>query len=216
MINYHPDSQLLTSYVSGELMTSFSCAVAIHLEKCPSCRHKAESFIEQKACHAFQFEESNGDSSEFDGMLNAILSDDGIDTPPINYLKEMEIGGEQFTLPRALSKLSFGKASSIGKISRSRAKLDEGSVRTSLMHIEAGGKVPQHTHKGYELTLVLSGKFKDESGEYSEGDFIFLEGKHKHQPVSVNGCLCMTIVSDSLHFTQGINKLLNPIGTYIY
>ncbi|MFQ3312714.1 MAG: putative transcriptional regulator, partial [Colwellia sp.] len=33
---------------------------------------------------------------------------------------------------------------------------------------------------------------------------------------STNGCLCFTVANDALHFTQGINKLLNPIGSFIY
>ncbi|WP_133407611.1 ChrR family anti-sigma-E factor [Parashewanella tropica] len=216
MINYHPDPQLLAAFASGELMTSFSCAVATHLEKCPTCRYRADHLTNQQADDVFHQEVGDEDNSEFDNILSAILDDDVIDMPLLPSLQPFQIGGENFILPRALSNLSFGKASSIGKISRSRAKLDEGTVRTSLLHIQAGGNVPQHSHKGYEVTLVLSGAFEDEADRYAEGDFIFLEGEHKHQPISRDGCLCMTIVSDSLHFTQGINKLLNPIGAYIY
>jgi putative transcriptional regulator len=53
-------------------------------------------------------------------------------------------------------------------------------------------------------------------GTYHEGDFIWLDGKHTHNPITKEGCLCLTVASDSLHFTQGLTKILNPIGKFIY
>jgi putative transcriptional regulator len=85
-----------------------------------------------------------------------------------------------------------------------------------LLHIQPGGSVPEHTHNGFELTVLIAGDFSDDQGEYVPGDFIMLDKKHQHHPVSEKGCLCFTVANDSLHFTQGINKLLNPIGTFIY
>jgi putative transcriptional regulator len=64
--------------------------------------------------------------------------------------------------------------------------------------------------------LLLEGSFEDEMGSYHEGDFIWLDGKHTHNPVTKEGCLCLTVASDSLHFTQGLTKMLNPIGKFIY
>ena len=76
--------------------------------------------------------------------------------------------------------------------------------------------MPEHTHKGFELTLLLDGSFSDDKGEYVKGDFIMLDASIKHNPISQDGCLCYTVANDALHFTQGINKLLNPIGNFIY
>jgi putative transcriptional regulator len=95
-------------------------------------------------------------------------------------------------------------------------QLDENEIHTNLLHIEPGGSVPEHTHKGFELTLLLEGSFVDEKGTYVKGDFILLDGNHQHHPVSEGGCLCYTVANDAMHFTQGINKLLNPIGSFIY
>jgi putative transcriptional regulator len=64
--------------------------------------------------------------------------------------------------------------------------------------------------------LLLDGEFSDDQGDYVPGDFIMLDAENTHQPISEKGCLCFTVANDSLHFTQGINRLLNPIGTFIY
>jgi putative transcriptional regulator len=34
----------------------------------------------------------------------------------------------------------------------------------ALYHIRAGGRIPQHTHRGSEMTLILEGGFSDANG----------------------------------------------------
>ena len=45
-----------------------------------------------------------------------------------------------------------------------------------------GAKVPEHTHKGQEATLVLDGVFNDEKDEYKDGDFVLLDPSKTHTP----------------------------------
>ena len=129
---------------------------------------------------------------------------------------ELEIKNRHYTLPRALHSLTLQKQQKLGKSTRTRIDLNEGNVKASLLHIEPGGSVPMHTHKGFELTLLLDGEFEDEMGKYTKGDFIWLNGEHEHTPTTQTGCLCFTVSDDALQFTQGISKLLNPIGQFIY
>jgi putative transcriptional regulator len=64
--------------------------------------------------------------------------------------------------------------------------------------------------------LLLQGSFEDEMGTYHAGDFIWLNGKHIHQPVTKTGCVCLTVSSDAIRFVKGVSQLLNPIGQFIY
>ena len=126
-----------------------------------------------------------------------------------------------YEVPVYLATVRFNGLFSLAEVggkddSAAGLQLDEGEIHTSLLHIDPGGSVPEHTHNGFELTLLLAGSFTDEQGEYVAGDFIMLDKRHQHHPVSEHGCLCYTVANDSLHFTQGINKLLNPIGSFIY
>ena len=91
---------------------------------------------------------------------------------------EIEVSNTRVTLPRAIRSISLKEWQGIGKISRARLKLDDDERRMSLLHIAKGGNVPQHTHQGYEITLLLEGSFEDEMGSYQAGDFIWLDGKH--------------------------------------
>ncbi|QYK14329.1 ChrR family anti-sigma-E factor [Shewanella rhizosphaerae] len=158
-----------------------------------------------------------GDSDEFADCINAITAlerDDAQQLP--QTVTEIAVGGERIPLPTALKSIALKEWQGMGKLSRSRLALDDGDLRMSLLHIDKGGSVPCHTHKGFEITLLLQGSFTDEMGEYRKGDFIWLDGQHTHQPVTEEGCVCLTVSSDAIRFTQGMSQLLNPIGRFIY
>lgn len=149
-------------------------------------------------------------------MIADITSTEQLDTVVERENIVIDIKGSAYSLPTPLHNISRGKQASVGKLTRSRLQLDEGEIHSSLLHISPGGGVPAHTHKGFELTVLLNGSFSDEHGEYNQGDFIMLDKTDQHYPVSEKGCLCFTVANDALHFTQGINKLLNPVGSFIY
>ncbi|WP_440873901.1 ChrR family anti-sigma-E factor [Thalassotalea sp. PLHSN55] len=228
MIKHHPKLALIQSFVDGELPASLSAGIAIHADMCPVCQEKIAQLTEQMASASFEqaflhtFAVEDGDDiaqvaePDFEQMLAEITESDQQDAVVAKPLKQVSLGGEQYTLPKALTHVELAGSANIGKLTRARCQLNEGEIHSSLLHISPGGSVPEHTHKGFELTVLLAGSFSDDSGEYVAGDFIMLDGNHTHHPVSEKGCLCFTVANDALHFTQGINKLLNPIGSFIY
>lgn len=225
MIKHHPTFELLKSYVDGDLPASLSIGISIHAEMCSACQHTIAQLTEQVANQAFEAEQltttTDIDDNEnidhdFELMMKEITASDQIDEIIEIAPRHVSFRGNTYNLPSALSSVDIGYSANIGKLSRSRIKLDESEIHTSLLHINPGGGVPSHTHKGFELTLLLEGSFDDSEGRYVKGDFIMLDGKHTHTPISNDGCLCYTVANDALHFTQGINKLLNPIGNFIY
>ncbi|MFA0569445.1 ChrR family anti-sigma-E factor [Vibrio gallaecicus] len=150
-------------------------------------------------------------------MINQITANtDLVQTTSPTENVEVEVAGQSFTLPRALHSVVRKEWLGLGKISRARLDFEDGSRHASLLHIAEGGQVPSHTHKGFEITLLLQGSFDDEMGHYSAGDFVWLDGKHTHNPVTQEGCVCLTVSSDALHFTKGVSQLFNPLGKYIY
>jgi putative transcriptional regulator len=228
MIKHHPKFELIQAFVNGDLPASLSAGIAIHADMCEECQQKIAQLTEQVAENSFEeefldrFIVDEDDTLEsiaainFDDMIESIVESSDIDLVTDKVEKTVNYNGENYVLPLALNNMKLGKHAHIGKLTRTRIQLDEGEIHSSLLHIEPGGGVPEHTHKGFELTVLLDGSFHDASGEYVKGDFIMLDASHKHQPISTNGCLCYTVANDALHFTQGINKLLNPIGSLIY
>lgn len=220
MIKHHPKLELLQRFVHGDLPASLSAGITIHAQMCPQCSELIQQLTEQAASDSFDTDNAVMDCSigdlDIDAMIDAITLSDDIDTLVNKPAVTMTFREITYTLPNAIANMTYGKTANIGKLARARIMLDEGEIRTSLLHIEPGGGVPEHTHNGFELTLLLEGSFDDDDGHYVAGDFILLDGRHQHNPISEQGCLCYTVANDSLRFTQGINKLLNPIGSFIY
>ncbi|AIY64421.1 ChrR family anti-sigma-E factor [Pseudoalteromonas piratica] len=222
MIKHHPQLSLLKTYCAGELPAAISVIIAAHIELCPHCQQQVEALTTKVAKEAFtytheeDFEQTDLLEVDFASMIDDITLDDGIDEISVAEPLEVTLNQDNYYLPQVLRNLDLSSWASLGKLSRSRVALDDANLHTSLLHIDADGSVPEHTHNGFEITLLLDGSFKDEMGEYTKGDFIWLDGKHTHNPITEHGCLCLTVSSDSLHFTQGLSKLLNPIGKFIY
>ena len=150
-------------------------------------------------------------------MIDAITEQPAqVNSALAHTVNEIEVSGMRIKLPRAIKSIALREWQGLGKLSRARLALEDQELRASLLHIDKGGSVPCHTHKGFEITLLLQGSFEDEMGTYSAGDFMWLDGKHTHQPVTKEGCVCLTVSSDAIHFTQGMSQLLNPIGRFIY
>ncbi|MDO6427898.1 ChrR family anti-sigma-E factor [Thalassotalea sp. 1_MG-2023] len=225
MIKHHPTFEMLKAYVTGDLPASLAAGVSIHADKCDECRKQIALLTEQIAEVSFEPEHDplhfgnvsdETMSVDFEQMLDNICSDDSITLTKPTEAKTITLRDTPYQLPRAMQHMEISSSANIGKLSRARVMLDEGEIHTSLLHIEPGGGVPMHTHNGFELTVLVEGSFTDEMGEYFPGDFIMLDGQHVHHPVSEQGCLCYTVANAPQKFTQGINKLLNPIGNFIY
>lgn len=216
MIRHHPSDDILAQFVSGQLPVSVSVAVSIHVEMCTCCQDKVAEYNAKAAEIGFQHTEEEAAEDEFEAMFDLITSDESLEASPVKKPSALALGDKYIALPNALTQLSLSDWNGIGKIKRKRVKLEDGTNRSSLLHIEAGGEVPAHTHTGQELTILLDGSFEDEMGTYHKGDFIWLDKAHQHQPISEQGCLCYTVVTDPLHFVEGFSRLLNPIGKLIY
>jgi len=218
MINHHPTDEMLKAYVSGWLNASMSIAISVHEEMCPHCREKIKTLTAQRAQEVFEQTSEIAQDDEFESMISAIVADDHSDVSIAVLAQQTSFTfkDKEYDMPRALRNLDTTSWQHVGRIARSRVQLDDDAYRTSLLHIDEGGEVPEHSHNGIEVTLLLDGHFSDHMGEYNPGDFIVLDGKHQHKPKTKDGCLCLTVVNDSLDFKQGLSKLLNPIGKLIY
>jgi putative transcriptional regulator len=86
-----------------------------------------------------------------------------------------------------------------------------GSVR--LLSIPAGQAVPEHSHRGLELTLVLSGAFADATGLFGVGDLEGADETLGHTPRATDDgpCLCVAATDAPLRFSAFVPRLLQPL-----
>jgi putative transcriptional regulator len=87
------------------------------------------------------------------------------------------------------------------------------TTQVRLLRIPAGKPVPEHTHVGRELTLVLSGSFEDGSDLFARGDIEEADDNLLHTPKASPGedCVCLAVTEAPLRFSSWIVRLIQPI-----
>lgn len=96
-------------------------------------------------------------------------------------------------VPGALEHLTwrdFGTGLSMARLAR------EGKREAVLYRIEADAAPNaflKHEHLGGEFYLVLKGKIVDETGEYDEGELVFLDPKSIHSPRAVGETVVLVV-----------------------
>lgn len=114
-------------------------------------------------------------------------------------------------LPKGLRGLSWSSLAG-GRIRIAELLPPVGSLRTQLVHVRAGSSILPHTHRGMEMSLILSGGYTDEYGQFLRGDVETADDTVTHRPVADTGadCLTLTLVAGDLRFVGPVGTLLSP------
>lgn len=213
MIAHHPDSATLLSYASGSLDEAFVTVVASHLASCAACRAQLR-----------EVEELGGALLEtIDGVaVNATALERVMSRLDRTSEDSAEREGEQTnrSIPPPLARLLKGRFDDVGwktvapgvavhRVPTSKAAL--GSL--TLLKIAPGKKIPEHGHGGTELTLVLSGSYRDAFGRFGPGDVADLDEHVEHQPVvdSSEPCICLVATEAQTRFKSFFGRLFQPL-----
>ncbi|MEQ3492073.1 ChrR family anti-sigma-E factor [Vibrio sp. SSH13-20] len=219
-MNKHPDNNLLEAYASGSIDAVSGLVVATHLENCSICRAYVNQ-LEAAQANVVVDDISPEYDAEFDSMFNDIITaEPKPDSIIIKDVAKVAVAGKDFKLPKTLSRFSdlVGEWKSYGgKVYSAQLDLGE-DARVNLMYISEDVRIPQHTHKGQESTLVLHGGFSDEDGHYEVGDMLVRDASVKHSPFTKPGedCLCLTVLTEPMIFTQGVARIFNLFGKGMY
>ena len=217
MINFHPTHAQLVSFVEGNCAPATALMISAHSDMCPKCS-KQINLLQSSIGEQVLLSDDVDLNVNFGSMLANITSLPKAEraTASIKASPKIELDGREFTLPRALGRYAqktSGWSHLLGNIWQ--ASVDIGPVgKADFIYMKKGGKVPEHTHRGNEFTLVIDGEFSDGIADYDTGDFILMNESNTHAPYAeVNdGCLVFSIVDAPLHFTSGIARLLNPFS----
>lgn len=219
MIKFHPDISTLTSFARGTLPPAISFIVSVHCDMCVACCDKTRSLTEATADVVFSVDTPDDVvMRDYISMFECITRDTSrVDAELFNdKSRSIDLDGRSFSVPATLARLSgrVGEWSHlVGKLWQAPIDIGGGSL-VQLIYMEKGGCVPEHTHKGSEISLVLDGQFDDGKGHYASGDYVSFNQTDTHMPVAKfdEGCLVITILDKPLHFTTGWAKLINPLS----
>jgi putative transcriptional regulator len=189
-INHHPDAAVLLAYASGAADEAVSLVVATHLALCAGCRRAVASAESAGGSLLETIKPESLAASSIDSVLARLdgqvtraqpLRPQGQTPEPLrSYL-----GGD-------LSDVKWRKITS--GISEHRI-LSRGNSIARLLKARPGSAVAEHTHKGEELTLVLTGGLGDHTGEYHRGDVQTATPELMHVPTALPGEDCIVLAA---------------------
>lgn len=82
----------------------------------------------------------------------------------------------------------------------------------SLVRARPGARLPRHTHRGLEATLVLQGCLRDEEVDFRAGDLSISDDSVDHRPRIIGPltCYCLLVLEGgTLRYTGRFARLLN-------
>ena len=213
-VSHHLDDATLLRYASGDLDEAFAVVVASHIAMCGRCR-QAVRMAEEIGGHLLERNEpaelSVGAVDRVMRMLDGagetirrpdrpMAGDGDVPLPLRRFVgPSLEEIGWRFVAPgvrKHTISLPSGKASSL-----------------YMLHIAAGKAVPEHGHGGEEMTLILSGAYRDELGRFGPGDVADLDEHVEHQPQVEPGapCICLVATEAPTRFKGFFSRLLQPL-----
>ena len=205
-VTHHLPDWMIRAYVAGRLGRAFSLVVAAHVTLCDECRAQMEG---EEASGGIVFEDQRPEAVATDLKSRVMASLDTVPAPPAQPT-------QQGIYPGAVMAALKGRPPRWrtlgGGIRQAVLSHDaEGSVR--LLYIPGRVAVPDHGHKGLELTLVLQGSFADETGRFAVGDVEVAGAELEHQPIAEQGapCICLAATDAPLRFSSFVPRLLQPI-----
>lgn len=210
---HHPSEALLLSYAAGSLAEAEALALSAHLTLCPECRGKASAA------------EAIG-GALLDRLGTAPVSADGLkailarldDERPAPAAQSVTTAGALPGLPRALSRYVEEALSTTGwrmagpGVQQLRLRTS-GAARARLLRLKPGTPLPEHSHRGTEITLLLSGSYTDELGQFARGDVAELDESVTHRPVvdADETCVALVVTDAPLKFSGLMARLAQPL-----
>lgn len=209
-IRHHLSDPLLMAYAAGNLPEAFGLVVATHVSMCDACRAQLAAF--EAVGGAVMAAEA---VALADGALAAAMARLGVPegAKPLGKFRLKHNDLPAPLLDYIGGGLAEVKWRSLGMGVR-QAILPTGKGATArLLYIPAGQAVPDHGHRGTELTLVLRGAFRDAVDRFGPGDLEIATEELEHTPVAEAGeaCICLAATDAPLRFNALIPRLLQPL-----
>lgn len=206
-IKHHLTDALLMSYSAGTLPEAFSLVVATHVSLCDECRARLESY---EAVGGALLDDA-GAVEVSDDALEATMA--LIDAAP-QVLTPANVSKLGAVLPMPVQSYVGGDLDKvrwrpIGGGVRQAVLDTDGGANVRLLAIPGGAAMPDHGHRGMELTLVLQGAFSDEHDRFARGDIEVANEDLHHTPIAEEGieCICLAATDAPLRFKGIIPRI---------
>lgn len=212
-INHHLDEATIVAHAAGTLDEALSVVAASHISWCPQCRT------------AVRRAEALG-GEILNGLAPANVSDDCrarvfsmLDQATLHRFPAAPkpVQGMPAPLGRLLNAASLQdlkwrkKAPGLAMFDIKLSSAARGHLW--LMSIAPGKSMPEHGHGGEEITMILSGAYRDSLGRFAKGDVADLDEDIEHRPVveADEPCICLAATEAPTRFKSWPARLLQPL-----
>jgi putative transcriptional regulator len=204
---HHPQDDLLIAHASGNQHPSVDLLVSVHEALCAQCRSAG---IDLRTIGASMLEDESTlppiamSSGARERALAAIALPPS--TEPHAAAATAPASAESVTTRAARATVEFvlgvrdrpekadwrWRAPGVKEV---RLPLAWNGIPVTVARLHRGLRIPKHTHHGRELTLILSGGFRDAIGEYRAGDVADYDSSisHKQYVDTDEDCLCLVV-----------------------
>ena len=206
---HHIPNEILIAYSTGSLPEAFSIIVACHVSLCDQCRIEADAL---------------------DAVGGAVLTNQqGMTLNDDSFLKTMELISKKdknMTKSHTKSDSIYPnplknyfddtedkiKWKSVGGGIKQSIIFSNDDASARLLSIPPGTELPDHSHKGLEMTIVLQGAFSDKIDHFYRGDVEIADDNLAHKPKAEIGdlCICLAATQAPLVFNSWLPRLLQP------
>lgn len=210
-ITHHLNDALLMAYAAGNLPEAFDLVVATHVSLCDECRARLAAF---EALGGAVLDEEEGFemcAGSLEATLRRIAGD------PKGAIVAAPAPVRRGIFPAPLAEYVGGDESAVkwrtlGRGVKQAILPTSKDATVRLLQIPGGAAIPDHGHRGLELTLVLQGAFRDEDGRFGPGDVEIADETTEHTPVAEEGevCICLAATDARLRFSGFLPKLAQP------
>ena len=207
-VQHHLTDALLMAYASGTLPEGFSLVVATHVSMCDECRARLESF---EAVGGALVDEAEAVAVSEDALEATLAL---IDAAPA-FQPRVAKRGDILPVPvqdYLGCDLDSVRWRPVGSGVRQAVFKTGDKSKVRLLSIPGGTAIPDHSHRGLELTLVLKGAFRDEDARFGPGDVEIADDDLHHTPVAEEGedCICLAATEAPLRFKGLIPRIAQP------
>ena len=213
-INHHPDITTLMAFSAGTLDEPYATVVATHLAMSEGGRETLRHINTIGGAVLNAEPEVELATGSLDRLMGALDDEDRINV--VAYDARPVAGDIPLPLQRYLPNGMEGvrwKWTGPGVATADLAWGKDGRSRLMLLRVAAGRPVPEHGHGGQELTLILSGAYRDRFGVFATGDIADHDEDVEHQPIAEPGedCICLVAVDAKLTFRSRLLRALQPL-----
>ena len=217
-IKHHLTDEILMAYSAGTLPEAFNVLVASHISMCDVCRAAVESYnalggalLETPADTAEVALDTVSMGSDALAQTMAMIANAPAPAPVSKATVQDAI------LPAPLIDYVGGGLADVrwrpvGMGVKQAILPTSDAAMARLLYIPAGTAVPDHSHHGTELTMVLKGAFEDEFDRFEPGDVEIANEDVHHTPIAdiSEDCICLAVTDAPLKFKSLLPRLAQP------